>query len=400
MTFVNAHAEGVLPKRVCSKQDVLDYLNLTRDNEKFTTCRPALDWMHPTILYIDIYLYGILSVIWNNERISWNPQDFCGINEVILPKEMLWKPDLFVLETAEKEDGPLSPYLSISHDGKVIMEDDHKIVSTCTMNIHKFPFDTQTCHFTVSSINHSDEEIKLVPASNASKVTQTAREYLMTQGEWEFLNISVSHQRENFNGRTFEIIKYTISIRRMPLMHVINFQLPILFFLIVDLASFLIPDRGEKLCFKVTVLLGISVLLLLLNDILPSKSHKCPLIAMYVIVIFSFMLLSLLETILVIHLINLNSEQDGKEPIQRPEILNTLRLGGTDTPNFETDKRKADCISELEAPFESLVLKEIYKEKMNDVHLLQIILEELQSLKQTLVLYAWKDNNHQNMLAL
>jgi len=61
-------------------------------------------------------------------------------------------------------------------------------------------------------------------------------------------------------------------------MHFINFQLPILFFLILDLASFFIPDRGEKLCFKVTVLLGISVLLLILNDILPSKSHRCPLI--------------------------------------------------------------------------------------------------------------------------
>lgn len=61
-------------------------------------------------------------------------------------------------------------------------------------------------------------------------------------------------------------------------MHFINFQLPILFFLTLDLASFFIPDEGEKLGFKVTVLLGISVLLLILNDILPSKSHRCPLI--------------------------------------------------------------------------------------------------------------------------
>lgn len=139
-------------------------------------------------------------------------------------------------------------------------------------------------------------------------------------------------------------------------MHFINFQLPILFFLIVDLASFFIPDRGEKLCFKVTVLLGISVLMLILNDILPSKSHRCPLIgkgilgsrkfpliqislfisevcldiwlsplfsaATYVIVIFSFMLLSLLETILVIYLINMSSEQDTKR-VQRPEDLSS-----------------------------------------------------------------------------
>ncbi|XP_058650523.1 5-hydroxytryptamine receptor 3A-like [Onychostoma macrolepis] len=378
----------VFPKQVCSKQDVLEHLNLTRDNEKFTTCRPALDWTHPTVVYFDIYLYGILSMIeksqifvplfwmsmsWNNERISWDPKDFCGIKSVILPKEMLWKPDLYVLETVEKEDGPLNPYLYITHDGNVKMEDDHKIVSTCTMNVHKFPFDTQTCHITVSSINYSDKEMKLVPASNSSKATQVARESILTQGEWEFLNISVSLQNENYEGLTYDRIKYTISVRRMPLMHFINFQLPILFFLVLDLASFFIPDRGEKLCFKVTVLLGISVLLLILNDILPSKSHRCPLIAVYVVVIFSFMLLSLLETILVIYIINMNSEQDAKG-VQRPEDHNS-----------DTDNRKRDS-NGVEAPLESLMLKEIYsKEKMDDVQLLQLILEELQTIKQTLV---------------
>ncbi|XP_043110413.1 5-hydroxytryptamine receptor 3A-like isoform X1 [Puntigrus tetrazona] len=364
----------VFPKKACSKQDVLDYLNLTRDNEKFTTCRPALDWTHPTIVYFDIYFYGILSMIeksqifvplfwmsvsWNNERISWNPKDFCGIKSVILPKEMLWKPDLYVHETAEKEDGPLNPYIYVTHDGNVKMEDDHKIVSTCTMNVHKFPFDTQTCHITVSSINYSDKEIKLVPASNSSKATQLARESILTKGEWEFLNISVSLQNESYEDQTFDRIKYTISVRRLPLMHFINFQLPVLFFLVLDLASFFIPDRGDKLCFKVTVLLGISVLLLILNDILPSKSHRCPLIAVYVVVIFSFMLLSLLETILVIYLINMNSEQDAKG-VQTPEDHIS-----------DTDNRKRH-VNGVEP-------------QMNDTQLLQLILEELQNIRQSLV---------------
>ncbi|XP_050980506.1 5-hydroxytryptamine receptor 3A-like [Labeo rohita] len=384
----------VCAKQVCSEQDVLEYLNLTRDNEKFTTCRPALDWTHPTIVYFDIYLYGILSMIeksrifvpllwmcmsWNNERISWDPKDFCDITSVTLPTEMLWKPDLYVHEMSEREDGPLNPYLYITHDGNVKMEDDHKIVSTCIMNVHKFPFDTQKCHITVSSISYSDKEIKLIPASNSSKATKVARESILTMGEWEFLNISVSLQNESYEGETYDRIKYTISLRRMPLMHFINFQLPILFFLVLDLASFFIPDRGEKLCFKVTVLLGISVLLLILNDILPSKSHRCPLIAVYVVVIFSFMLLSLLETILVVYLININSEQDAKE-VQRPDDHNS------DTDNRKTDSNDCICYSGVEAPLDSLMLKEIYsKESMNDVQLLQLILEELQTIKQTLV---------------
>lgn len=71
-------------------------------------------------------------------------------------------------------------------------------------------------------------------------------------------------------------------MKRRPLLHVINFLLPILFFLSLDLSSFFISDhRSEKLGFKVTVLLAISVLLLILNEILPAMSNQTPLIGLY-----------------------------------------------------------------------------------------------------------------------
>uniref|UniRef100_A0A4W6DYG5 Neurotransmitter-gated ion-channel transmembrane domain-containing protein n=1 Tax=Lates calcarifer TaxID=8187 RepID=A0A4W6DYG5_LATCA len=88
-------------------------------------------------------------------------------------------------------------------------------------------------------------------------------------------------------------------MKRRPLLHVINFLLPILFFLTLDVASFFISDhRGEKLGFKVTVLLAISVLLLILNDILPS--------------ILAFIGL-LLETIFVMYLMEKDSASQDNE---------------------------------------------------------------------------------------
>lgn len=45
------------------------------------------------------------------------------------------------------------------------------------------------------------------------------------------------------------------------------------------MASFLISDNGgEKLSFKVTVLLAVTVMQLILNEILPSSSNRIPLI--------------------------------------------------------------------------------------------------------------------------
>ncbi|XP_052383367.1 5-hydroxytryptamine receptor 3A-like isoform X4 [Oncorhynchus keta] len=312
----------VSPERVCSYQDVLDHLNLTRGNDVFTSTRPVLDHTHPTMVHLDVYLYAILAVIeksqtfvpfiwiqltWNNERIWWDPSQFCGISRISVPKEMLWIPDLLIYEMIEKDDGPHSPYLYVSHDGIVLIEDEMKVVSTCKMDVHKFPFDTQRCNITFSSAIHIVTDIQLIPFSNSSRVTQASREVMQTQGEWEFLDMTVSRGKLILD-REWDQISYTITMARRPLLHVINFLLPILFFLCLDLASFLISDqRGEKLGFKVTVLLAISVLLLILNDILPSMSNRTPLIATYCIVIFSFMLLSLLETILVTHLMERDS---------------------------------------------------------------------------------------------
>lgn len=70
-----------------------------------------------------------------------------------------------------------------------------------------------------------------------------------------------------------------ITMKRRSVLYIANFILPILFFLILDLVSFLISDSGgEKLSFKVTVLLAVTVMQLILNDILPSSSDKVPLI--------------------------------------------------------------------------------------------------------------------------
>lgn len=35
---------------------------------------------------------------WNNEHISWNPDKFCGISQISVPKNLLWKPDLLIYE--------------------------------------------------------------------------------------------------------------------------------------------------------------------------------------------------------------------------------------------------------------------------------------------------------------
>ena len=49
--------------KVCSYHDILDHLNLTRDNEVYTSTRPVLDHTHLTLVRMDLALYAILAVV-------------------------------------------------------------------------------------------------------------------------------------------------------------------------------------------------------------------------------------------------------------------------------------------------------------------------------------------------
>nr|XP_019960775.1 PREDICTED: 5-hydroxytryptamine receptor 3E-like [Paralichthys olivaceus] len=201
---------GTSSESVCSYQDVVDYLNLTTDNSLFKLTRPVLDHTHQTTVQLDILLYAILAVQWNNEFISWDPAQFCGITQILIPKEMLWRPDIFIYEMVQKDDSPRNPFMQLSHDGTVMSEEGMNVISTCKMDIHKFPFDTQSCNITIGSAVYSSNEIRLFPSSNSSRATQFSREVMQTQGEWVFLHLSITRANFTLNDRLWEQLIYTV----------------------------------------------------------------------------------------------------------------------------------------------------------------------------------------------
>ncbi|XP_033182729.1 5-hydroxytryptamine receptor 3A-like [Anabas testudineus] len=327
LVFTAADVES--SEKVCSYQDVLNHLNLTKGNDLFSMTRPVKDHNQPTNVSLQVLLYAILDVreidqtfipyvwifmFWENDYIRWDPADFCNISFVSIPNEILWKPDITIEEMIEKDKAPPSPLLTISSEGMVIAKNDQVLVSTCRMHVYKFPFDVQTCTLSFKSVIHSTEEMRLGLMSSSEEVTEWSREVMRTQYEWLFINMTVTDQTVNSFGLDQDVIVYTINMRRRSILYIVNFILPILFFLCLDLASFLISDRGgEKLSFKVTVLLAVTVMQLILNDILPSSSNKIPLIAAYCIGIFALMMLSLLETIVVMYLLEKDSSSEDNE---------------------------------------------------------------------------------------
>ncbi|XP_061564875.1 5-hydroxytryptamine receptor 3E-like [Cololabis saira] len=380
----------------CRFENLLNHLNLTKSNEKFTVSRPVQSHKRLTWVLLEMKIYAILDVRetdqtfisyvwiylrWDNEHIWWEPEQFCGIKHLLVPTQMLWMPDLTIEEMTEQDKASPSPYLNIRHHGWVEFRNDEVVISTCRMHVFRFPFDTQTCNLSFKSIMYSDEEIKLFYNKNDSDITELTRETMQTQYEWLFIGMSVQEKTVNHFGFNQTMIIYTIKMKRRSVLYIANFLLPIFFFLCLDLASLLMSDSGgDKIGFKITVLLSVTVMQLILKDILPCSSDRIPLIAIYCIGIFTLMLLSLLETILVMHLIDKDNKTDTK---QRGNEKQVDKQGNS---CFKEKEKPSLCVSDVSAGETPSVDREGSSRHSEVSLVLEKVSDELEEIRRTVAL--------------
>ncbi len=71
-----------------------------------------------------------------------------------------------------------------------------------------------------------------------------------------------------------------IIIKRRPVLYVVNLIVPSCFLVTLDLFSFLLPPHSvDRSTFKMTLILGYTVFLLIMNDLLPVTGEKTPLMS-------------------------------------------------------------------------------------------------------------------------
>ncbi|KAI9528575.1 hypothetical protein NQZ68_018755 [Dissostichus eleginoides] len=332
-------------------EDVLNCLDLTNNKEMLV--RPAGDYKKPTWIYVQMSILAILDVKeidqtfvsfvwiymkWEDRHIYWNPRNFGGLDKMTVPTDLLWKPDLMIEEMIEKDKAVPNPFITIHSNGFVEHVMDLMVVSTCKMQIYKFPFDTQNCTLSLKSIIYPEEELKFEFFENNTLVTEWTRQMLRNESEWFLIGMTVQHQSVLRFHQNQSVVIYTITMKRRSLLYVVNFLVPVLLLFVLDLASFVISDsEGEKLGFEVTLLLAVTVMQLILNDILPCSSDSIPLIVVYCIGIFGLMMVSLLETILVMYLIEKDSASKEKKADKNRSLSEDC---GDKQGNYDGDVKK------------------------------------------------------------
>ncbi|XP_008589609.1 PREDICTED: 5-hydroxytryptamine receptor 3A isoform X2 [Galeopterus variegatus] len=304
--------------------------------------RPVRDWRKPTTVAVDVIVYAILNVdeknqvlttyiwyrqFWIDEFLQWNPEDFDNITKLSIPTDSIWVPDILINEFVDVGKSPDIPYVYVRHDGEVRNYKPLQVVTACSLDIYNFPFDVQNCSLTFTSWLHTIQDINITLWRLPEKV-KSDKSVFMNQGEWELLAVLTQYREFSIESNDcFAEMKFSVVIRRRPLFYVVSLLLPSIFLMVMDIMGFYLPpDSGERVSFKITLLLGYSVFLIIVSDTLPATAIGTPLIGIYFVVCMALLVISLAETILIVRLVH---KQDLQQPV--PAWLRRLVLERTGT---------------------------------------------------------------------
>uniref|UniRef100_A0A668VT83 5-hydroxytryptamine (serotonin) receptor 3B n=1 Tax=Oreochromis aureus TaxID=47969 RepID=A0A668VT83_OREAU len=281
----------------CSNPDSPSMLEALKPIFNLNTIRPVVNITTVTNVGISITVFDSLvsevSLLqkWQNEFTKWDPEE-CGTSRMSVPRTNLWVPDIIINEFMDENTAPKVPYTYLLSDGTVSDSQPVKAITSCRLDIYLFPFDIQNCTLSFNSYTLKSK----YDHEDVSRAVLMA-----TMGEWELIGIAAKkYTIPSTASGSYDEIRFYISLRRQAMLYVANLLLPSCFLITVDLFSFILPPNdADRSSFKMTLILGYTVFLLMMNDLLPVTGNAIPLINVFLSMCLAMMVASLLETIII-----------------------------------------------------------------------------------------------------
>ncbi|KAM4016234.1 5-hydroxytryptamine receptor 3A-like isoform 2-T2 [Anomaloglossus baeobatrachus] len=375
--------------------------------------RPVKNWKQGMMVYIDITLYSILGVdekdqmlsiycvynrFWMDEFLTWDPLEYDNISLLSFPTEEIWMPDVQINEYLESEKATEHNFVYVNYTGLVNYQKAFRLTAMCRFSIYYFPFDQHNCTLSFQSQLHAVEHINVSMWRRWEDLRADMPKFYKA-GEWELLSIDFSYVLVDNHWDKFGLLKVYISFRRHPMYYVVNLIIPSAFLIIMDIIGFYLPPQsGERISFKITLLLGYSVFLIIVSETLPVSPQGTSVIAVYFLVCMALLVISLTESIIIVRLVNRKNIQS-----KVPKWLKKLILGNMTTclrmkdksryfpPNIhssdtsqETETTSTDELSKCSENGGSFKISPVTVSMKDHPETLQSILNEIVALRQHL----------------
>ena len=162
-------------------------------------------------------------------------------------------------------------------DGNAVWSMRQILHSSCAINVDDFPFDTQKCELKFSSWTYDERMFDLQLYDEDGIDLDGYKE----NSEWKLKTINTKREAVKYKccPAPYVDITYTVEFQRKHLYYVMTIVLPSMLLSFLACVSFLFPaDSGERVSLVISVLLGLVVFMLIVNDRTPVSSDSVPMI--------------------------------------------------------------------------------------------------------------------------
>ncbi|CAL1536347.1 unnamed protein product [Lymnaea stagnalis] len=267
-------------------------------------------------------------------NLRWNPREYAGIAEFLVPSEDVWRPDVVLYNNADGNyEVTLMTKATVHSTGLVVWEPPAIYKSSCTINVEFFPFDEQSCKMKFGSWTYDGDQVDLVhicAKSNEANVTIKngidLRDFYPSV-EWDILEVDAVKNIRQYPCCTerYPDITFSVSMRRKTLFHTVNLIIPCVAISCLTVLVFYLPsDSGEKITLCISILLSLTVFFLLLAEIIPPTSIVVPLIGKYLLFTMILVTLSIIVTVIVLNVHFRSPATHSMSPWVRRVFLNIL----------------------------------------------------------------------------
>ncbi|XP_030591151.1 5-hydroxytryptamine receptor 3A-like [Archocentrus centrarchus] len=246
---------------------------------------PLLEYTTLAVNTKDLHLKILLRALieWEDPELSWDTSVYT-FDEVILPVDKIWTPELRVTNAITSTVQPASGNLLVYSNGTVKHSLTINAVVNCEINLFNYPFAYDVCPVPVQAWSY--DGCGPVLTFGKLKLVNTGH------GDWQTMNAEFQKKGGKRNYIQVELELKSDS----PFL---TLMLPSYLLIFVDMVSFVLPLRGgERNSFKVTLVLSLILYINILNNKLPGDSECSPIIRPHFCVCLIFLIMSMLVSML------------------------------------------------------------------------------------------------------
>uniref|UniRef100_A0A665X1X9 Cholinergic receptor, nicotinic, beta 4 (neuronal) n=1 Tax=Echeneis naucrates TaxID=173247 RepID=A0A665X1X9_ECHNA len=234
---------------------------------------------------------------WVDYRLSWDPDQYEGIDKLRIPSRHIWLPDIVLYNNADGTyEVTVFTNAVVLSNGSINWLPPAIYKSACKIEVKHFPFDQQNCTLKFRSWTYDHTEIDLILKSEVASMDD-----FTPSGEWDILALPGRRTVSSLDP-TYVDLTYDFIIKRKPLFYTINLIIPCVLITSLAILVFYLPsDCGEKMTLCISVLLALTVFLLLISKIVPPTSLDVPLIGKYLMFTMVLVTFSIITSVCVLN---------------------------------------------------------------------------------------------------